>query len=32
MPRKLVGFLSRNCVIKCMLDMEKAGNGPLDRS
>ena len=30
--QKLVGCLCGNFALKCMLDMKKAGNGPLDRS
>ena len=30
--QKLVGYLCGNFALKCMLDMKKVGNGPLDRS
>ena len=29
---KLMGCLCGNYALKCMLDMENAGNGPFDRS
>ena len=30
--QKVGGCLCGNFALKCMLDMKKAGNGPLDRS
>ena len=29
--QKVGGYLCGNFALKCMLDMKKAGNGPLDR-